>query len=135
MDMREVTAWLIMKRDERRLRFLPPAERDYRDLPEGIQRIFGRTLNLVQHGIDPEESKTLQGFGGRQVLELRENDEHGTYRTVYTVRIAEAVYVLHAFQKKLHKGIKTDKQDIYLIRERLKWAEQDTERRRKGDKQ
>lgn len=119
--------------DERKLRFLPPAERDYKDLPGGIQRVFGRALNLVQHGIEPEVAKALQGFGGRQVLELRESDEHGTYRAVYTVRIAEAIYVLHAFQKKSHRGIKTDKQDIELIRERLKWAEQDAERRRRGD--
>ena len=52
----------------------------------------------------------MRGFGGRQVLELRASDEHGTYRAVYTVRIAGAIYVLHAFQKKSHKGIKTDKE-------------------------
>lgn len=118
---------------ERKLLFLPPAERDYRALPVGIQRIFGRALNLVQHDLEPVEAKALRGFGGRQVLELRETDEHGTYRTVYTVRMAEAVYVLHAFQKKSHKGIKTDKQDIDLIKERLRWAEQDAEQRRKGN--
>lgn len=120
--------------DERKLRFLPPAERDYKDLPRDIQRIFGQALNLVQHGLEPEEAKALQGFGGRQVLELKETDEHGTYRAVYTVKIAAVVYVLHAFQKKSHKGTKTDKQDIDLIKERLKWAEQDAVQRTKGDK-
>lgn len=120
--------------DKRRLRFLPPAERDYKDLPREIQGIFGRALNLVQNGLEPEEAKALQGFGGRQVLELKESDEHGTYRAVYTVKIAEAVYVLHAFQKKSRKGIKTDKHDIELVKERLKWAEQDAELRRKGDR-
>ncbi|MEB3223003.1 MAG: type II toxin-antitoxin system RelE/ParE family toxin [Candidatus Sericytochromatia bacterium] len=120
--------------DARKLRFLPPAERDYVNLPRGIQKVFGRALNLVQMGLEPEEAKALQGFGGRQVLELVEHDESGTYRAVYTVKIAEAVYVLHAFQKKSHKGIKTDKQDVELIKERLKWAEWDAEQRRKGDR-
>ena len=119
--------------EERKLIFLPPALRDYRDLPAGIQRIFGRALNLVQHDLEPVEAKSMRGFGGRQVLELRASDEHGTYRAVYTVRIAGAIYVLHAFQKKSHKGIKTDKQDIELMIERLKWAEQDAEWRRKGN--
>ena len=119
--------------DERKLRFLPPAERDFKNLPRGIQRIFGRALTLVQHGLEPGEAKALQGFGGRRVLELRESDENGTYRAIYTVNIAEAVYVLHSFQKKSHKGTKTDRHDIELIKGRLKWAEQDSERRQSGE--
>jgi phage-related protein len=123
------------QRDARKLRFLPPAERDYVSLPRGIQKIFGRALNLVQLGLEPAGAKALQGFGGRQVLELVERDENGTYRAVYTVKLTEAVYVLHAFQKKSHKGVKTDKQDVELIKERLKWAEWDAEKRRKGERQ
>lgn len=118
------------KSEERALRFLPPAERDYRALPRDIQRIFGQALNLAQHGLESVEAKALHGFGGRQVLELKESDEHGTYRAVYTVRIAEAVYVLHAFQKKSRRGIKTAPQDIALIHERLRWAEWDAAQRR-----
>lgn len=68
------------------------------------------------------------------MLELIASDEHGAYRAVYTVKIAAAIYVLHAFPKKSHKGIKTDKQDIELIKERLRWAEQDAAQRRKDDK-
>lgn len=51
--------------DVRKLRFLPPAERDFKTLPKGIQKVFGRALNLVQLGLEPDEAKALQGFGGR----------------------------------------------------------------------
>jgi len=53
------------------------------------------------------------------VLEIIEDDEGGTYRAVYTVRFAGAVYVLHIFQKKSKQGMKTPKHDMDLIRRRL----------------
>lgn len=65
-------------------------------------------------------------------MELREDDEAGTYRSVYTVKFGEVVYVLHAFTKKSKKGIATDKQDVELIKERLKWAEEDFNRRKEA---
>jgi len=65
---------------------------------------------------------------------MNADGDAGTYRTVYTIRFGEALYVLHAFQKKSKKGIATDQQDIELIKERLKWAEADYNRR-KGEKQ
>jgi phage-related protein len=52
-------------------------------------------------------------------------DETATYRAVYTVRFGDAIYVLHAFQKKSKKGIATPKQEIELIRRRLATAERD----------
>lgn len=66
----------------------------------------------------------LKGFGGAGVLELIEDDRSGTYRAVYTVRFATAVYVLHVFQKKSKQGIATPHQDIELVRSRLKVAEE-----------
>ena len=56
-------------------------------------------------------------------MELVEGHERGTYRAVYTVRFGSKVYVLHAFQKKSKRGIATPKQEIELIRARLKIAE------------
>ena len=52
-----------------------------------------------------------------------EDDEGGTYRAVYTVRFSQAVFVLHCFQKKSKRGIATPKEDIEIIRARLKVAE------------
>ncbi|MEI6548441.1 MAG: type II toxin-antitoxin system RelE/ParE family toxin, partial [Burkholderiales bacterium] len=63
------------------------------------------------------------GFGGAGVVEILEDDAAGTYRAVYTVRFAEVVFVLHCFQKKSKSGIATTKQDMDVIRARLKVAE------------
>jgi len=64
----------------------------------------------------------LKGFGSAGVLELIEDDAGGTYRAVYTVRFATAIYVLHVFQKKSKQGRETPQRDINVIKERLKRA-------------
>ena len=56
------------------------------------------------------------------MLELIENDEGGTYRAVYTVRYATAIYVLHVFQKKSKRGKATPQRDMDLVQSRLKRA-------------
>ena len=65
----------------------------------------------------------LKGFGGAGVLEIVEDDAGGTYRAVYTVKFEEAMFVLHCFQKKSKHGIATPKEDMEVIRARLKFAE------------
>jgi phage-related protein len=72
---------------------------------------------------NPISAKALKGFGGRAVLELVDNFDGDTYRAVYTVRFADVVYVLHAFQKKSRKGIATLQGDIDLVKARLRDAE------------
>ena len=69
-------------------------------------------------------AKPLRGFVGAGVLEIVENHDGNTYRAVYTVKFAGAVYALHAFQKKSKKGIQTPKSHLDLVRERLRRAEQ-----------
>jgi phage-related protein len=64
----------------------------------------------------------LKGFAGAGVLEVVADHVGNTYRAVYTIRFARAVYVLHAFQKKSKKGIATPKSDIDLIKQRLRMA-------------
>lgn len=76
------------------------------------------------HWTSPSAAKVLTGFGGAGVLEIVEDAAGGTYRAVYTVKFIEAVFVLHCFQKKSKSGIAAPKEDIGLIRERLKAAEQ-----------
>jgi phage-related protein len=65
--------------------------------------------------------KPLSGFGSG-VLEVVEDYNRDTYRAVYTVRFAEAIYVLHVFQKKSKRGIATPNRDINLITARLREA-------------
>lgn len=79
-------------------------------------------LWAVQTGETPPIAKALKGFGGAGVLELIEGDEGGTYRAVYTVRYATAVYVLHVFQKRSKRGRATPQRDLDLIDKRLKRA-------------
>ena len=71
-----------------------------------------------------DQAKPLTGFGSAGVLEVVEDWRGNTYRAVYTVRLAAAVFVLHVFQKKSKRGIATPKQDLDLIKDRLKLAEQ-----------
>ena len=75
-------------------------------------------------GADPA-AKPLKGFGGASVMEIVTPFDGNTWRTVYTLRLKDVVYVLHAFQKKSKSGIATPKKEIDLIRRRLELAERD----------
>ncbi len=86
---------------------------------------MGYALYQAQMGSKSPSAKPLAGFGGAGVLEIVQDFQTNTYRAVYTVKFAERVYVLHAFQKKAKKGIATPKADVDLIKKRLGLAEQD----------
>lgn len=88
-------------------------------MPKAVQREFGFALHLAQVGCRHLGAKVLRGFGSAGVLEVVEDFATDTYRAVYTVRFANAVYVLHCFKKKSTKGIETPKPDMDLIRKRL----------------
>ena len=88
-------------------------------MPRTVQREFGFALHLAQTGRRHIGTKVLRGFGSADVLEVIEDFATDTYRAVYTVRFADAAYVLHCFKKKSAKGIATPKPDIDLIRKRL----------------
>ena len=91
-------------------------------MPDGVIDVMGYALHLAQSGLKHDQAKVLKGFGSAAVLEVVEVDDGKTYRAVYTVRFKNAVYVLHCFQKKSHKGISTPKHEIDLIEARLKLA-------------
>ena len=119
-------------RPERPLLWVASSKRDYREFPSRVQDGFGFELYLAQTGQHPPSAKPLRGFGSG-TLELVEDFDGDTYRTVYTVRFGEAIYVLHAFKKKSKRGIKTPQSDIDLIRRRLRDAEQDHAQRFKKE--
>ena len=98
---------------------------DLRDLPEDVQDSFGYALHLAQEGARHASAKPLHGFRGAGVLEIVENHDGNTFRAVYTVKFALAVYVLHVFQKKAKKGIATPAADMNLINLRLRNAADD----------
>lgn len=103
--------------------WIASTRRDLAALPGEVQDTFGYALHLAQAGEKHDDAKPLKGFGSAGVLEVVEDASGGTYRAVYTVRFADAVYVLHCFQKKSTSGIATPKADMDLIKERLKTAE------------
>lgn len=107
----------------KKLFWLGSSKKNLMDMPDDVQDTFGYALHLAQTGEKHDQTKPLKSFGGAGVLEVVENAEAGTFRAVYTVKFADAVYVLHCFQKKSTSGISTPKPDMDLIRERLKAAE------------
>ena len=107
----------------RPLRWVGSSRDDLLALPEEVRREIGYALYVAQTGDKAEGVKPLKGFAG-SVLEVVENHDGDTYRGVYTVRFASAVYVLHAFQKKSKAGVKTPKKELELIERRLKAAKQ-----------
>jgi phage-related protein len=107
----------------KRVVWVASSRRDLRRFPKAVRLVFGQALFDAQLGEKHPAAKPLRGFGGAGVLEIVEDEAGSTYRAIYTVRFAGVVYVLHAFQKKSKRGIKTPPQEIDKVRNRLKEAE------------
>ena len=84
---------------------------------------MGYALYLAQRGGKHRNAKVLSGFGGAGVLEVVKDFRGDTFRAVYTLRYAGAVYVLHVFQKKSKTGRETPRREIDLVAQRLGEAE------------
>jgi phage-related protein len=91
---------------------------------------MGYALYLAQAGGKHRDTKPLIGFGGAGVVEIVADHHGDTFRGIYTVRFAGAVYVLHAFQKKSKSGRETPHRDTELIAQRLREAEEMARRRK-----
>jgi phage-related protein len=96
--------------------FLGDALEQLRDFPEDARRQAGVQLHKVQLGLDPSDWKPMATIGPG-VREIRIRDEAGAFRVIYVARIEDAVYVLHAFQKKTQQ---TAKRDLDLAALRLR---------------
>jgi phage-related protein len=93
-----------------------------------VQRSVGFALSAAQYGGKHPSAKPRKGEGPG-ILEIIKDHDGDTYRALYTVRFANAVYVLQAFQKKSPHGIATRQSDVALVKERLKLATMDYEER------
>lgn len=98
--------------------------RDIKSFPAAVMREIGYALFQAQSGSKAHSAKPLKGFGGAGVLEIVAAYQTDTYRAVYTVRLGERLYVLHAFQKKSKRGIATPQTELAVIKARLKQAEE-----------
>lgn len=95
------------------------SKKDFKEFPTDVQKNMGVALFVVQLGHTPGSSKPWKGLGSG-VYELVDDHRGDTFRAVYTVRVGDAVHVLHAFQKKSRSGIATPLPDIELVERRLK---------------
>ena len=80
---------------------------DLRGFPEGARREAGHQIDRVQRGLDPDDWKPMTTIG-QGVREIRVRDETGAFRVIYLARLADAVHILHCFQKKTQRTAKTD---------------------------
>lgn len=116
------------------LRWVGSSKADVSGFPTDVRRRIGGALWDAQVGRKAPYAKALRGFGDAGVLEIVDDFGGDTFRAVYTVRFAKAVYVLHAFQKKSKHGIGTPKAELDLIERRLKRAREDYQRWPKSEK-
>jgi phage-related protein len=116
------------------VRWVGGSRDDLSSFPPEVRRRMGGALWEAQTGGKALYVKPLRGFGGSGVLEIVDDFDGDTYRAVYTVRFAMAVYVLHAFQKKSKRGVTTPKSELDLIELRLKRAGEDHELWSKSEK-
>ena len=112
----------------RPLMWIGTTRKAFSSFPNEVKAEMGYALFVAQAGGLHRRAKPLKGFGGSGVLEVVSDFRGDTYRAVYTVRFADTVFVLHAFQKKSSKGIATRHHDMRLIEDRLKAAELMAER-------
>jgi phage-related protein len=87
-----------------------------RAFPEGVRKEAGVQLHKVQQGFPPSDWKPMRTVGPG-VAEIRIHDEAGAFRVIYIATRDDAVYVLHAFQKKSER---TAKRDVDIAATRLK---------------
>ncbi|MBI4389463.1 MAG: type II toxin-antitoxin system RelE/ParE family toxin [Nitrospinae bacterium] len=108
-----------MIRDTRPISWVKAALKDYQKFPKGAQLEIRRALTVAAEGAKAENAKPMKGLGPG-VFEIALKYRTDAYRVVYAVQIGEAIWVVHAFQKKSKTGIKTPKQDIDLIKKRTR---------------
>jgi len=101
------------------LEWLGSSKKDLMEFPEEVRREVGYALYVAQKGGTHESAKMFKGYGSG-VYEIVSSYEKNAYRAVYIVNLDDRVYVLHAFQKKSKQGIKTPKEELIVIEERLK---------------
>jgi phage-related protein len=89
---------------------------DLRGFPVDARREAGHQIDQVQRGLDPDDWKPMPTVGAG-VKEIRVRDAAGAFRVLYVAKFADAVYVLHCFQK---KTAKTSKPDLDLAAQRYR---------------
>lgn len=109
-----------LSKSVKKLKWIGSSYKDLKAFPLEVRRVVGYALYCAQNGRVHPRIKVLSGMGSTHIQEIRENGKSGTYRVIYTVEMADCVFVLLAFQKKSKSGIATPKQEMELLKVRLR---------------
>ena len=108
----------------REIAWVKAARRAFEEFPIAVQRRMARALDVAARGEMAEITKPLRGLGSG-VFEIALAYRSDAYRAIYAVKLGAPVWVIHAFQKKSRTGVKTPRQDVELIRQRLRRLQED----------
>lgn len=103
----------------RRIAWVKRARKTFETFPQPVQEEMLQALGVAAHGRLASTAKPLKGVGSG-VFEIALQHAGNAYRAVYAVQIGSEIWVLHAFQKKSKTGISTPKEEIDIVKERLK---------------
>jgi len=109
--------------DPREVVWLGNSRKSILAFPEDVRKLIGDELQFIQFGGMPRTAKPFKGAGSG-VIEIAVRYDKDAYRCVLAVQLGARIYVLHAFQKKSKTGIATPRQDVDLIKQRLKEAKE-----------
>jgi phage-related protein len=108
-----------MARPTRPISWIKAARKDFERFPEAAQSICLAALTIAAEGGKSDIAKPMTGLGSG-VFEVALAHRGDAFRVVYAVQLGDDVWIVHAFQKRSTRGIKTPKQEIDLVKERLK---------------
>lgn len=109
--------------EEKRIFWVASSKKDLEKFPKTVKEAVLFALTFAKNGSKHESAKPFKGCGvGISVMEIVQRGENATFRLLYTAKLKNAIYVLHAFKKKSQKGIKTPKTDVEKINNRYKRA-------------
>ena len=111
------------KKQPKQLKWVGSSKKDLLEFPGEVRSEMGFALYTAQIGETHESAKIFKGHGSG-VYEIVSDHDKNAYRAIYVVNIGDTVHVLHAFQKKSKRGIATPKEEITVIKERLKQLKQ-----------
>jgi phage-related protein len=112
-----------MTRTTRPISWITAALKEFQTFPEGARSICLAALTIAAEGGKADIAKPMHGMGSG-LFEIALAFRGDAFRVVYALQLAEEIWVVHAFQKKSTRGIKTPKREIDLIKDRLKRLEE-----------
>lgn len=110
---------VCLSKSTREISWVKVAKKDFLKFPAAVREDMETVLTIAADGGKADSAKPMKGLGAG-VFEITKPYKTDTYRSVYGLKIGDDIWVVHAFKKKSKSGIKTPKEDISLIKSRIK---------------